>query len=182
MWAWVTFCFNPNCYLIVHGGLQVQPFPNDLRPSPPEEKNQQRASSYNLLNVFFPGERTLCIFLCYWQKTGYVYCHWYTSTSVCECLTRFLNHTLNHMWIKFSNVFSDVLFLIRPYDHCSCQYCLILVFHCTCRKLHIQFCASAVCLLAQLSSPILAGSFILSPAAKLWKKPAHLKMLIVDFY
>lgn len=28
----VTFSFNPNCYLIVHRGLQVQLFPNDLHP------------------------------------------------------------------------------------------------------------------------------------------------------
>lgn len=159
----VRGCWRPFvliCYLIVHPGLQVQPFPNDLHLLLTEGKKKKTAAA-NLVQPtwhFLSNRRTIVYFLDLEQS----YCHfaegWIhfivivcssSRLQECVCVEVFLNHILNDLSINISTIFlicslADFwLFHLFPIAHFSIMLCFILVIHCMCRKLQILFRASA---------------------------------------
>lgn len=152
MWLWVTFCFNPNCYLIVRRGLQVQPIPNDLHPSPSEEKKRNISGTSRTTHWTFSfqeKERWVFSFVIDRRLDVFFVTDIQAVRSMCEVFESYIESHVN-----LSTTLFDVMLFIRPYDHCSRQYCVMLDFS---LSLYVQETAHPALCLCSLSQAIMSA-------------------------
>lgn len=104
---WCTVAHRCSCY-------QMTPVPIPVTG----RKKRKGSIWHNLFDAFFPGQRTLCVILCWKPEAVNL-----IIGSACECPRGFWILRLNHMWIKHSAVF------LISYPLVGCWLLISFVLH-----------------------------------------------------